>query len=321
MKTQGLRMLCTLMLGLGLIPAPARGTTPQVPHFDWTEQGIATPVRNQGRSKNCWAFTATEALEANWTIRHHKYVMLSPQPILDRTHLQNGGHLYTAFSILTKYGTTLEEYYPSRTTPGPLWPVPTPFRAAKWSYIGNGQRPTIYQLKEALLEHGPLAVGIYSTANFRNYRGGVFRELLYFPPGTAVNHDVLLVGWNDQYGVWKIKNSWGRNWGNNGYGWVAYQSNLIASSAAWVEAADEPPILRPSPSPMNKMWDNHDWPEPSMNNMNKMWNNPNWPNDGPPFLRPPPFGNMWDDRDWPEDEPPFLRPPPPPWAWRLRPQP
>jgi Papain family cysteine protease len=215
---------------------------PQDKAFDWTQRGVSSPVRNQGNSKNCWAVSATEALEANWTIRTGQRVTLSPQPILDRTHQAGADKVSTAFSVLQKFGTTVESQYPYTHVPGVLKNVPTPYRAAQWSYVVEGpNKATVAQIKQALCDHGPLAAGVLSTPAFKKYKGGVHREAVNNTNPTSINHFVLIVGWNDQHGAWKIKNSWGTAWGEHGYMWIGYQSNHIGSYAAWVESASGQP--------------------------------------------------------------------------------
>ena len=39
---------------------------------------------------------------------------------------------------------------------------------------------------------------------------------------TVKNHFVQVVGWDDDRQAWHVKNSWGTNWGLDGYAWVSY---------------------------------------------------------------------------------------------------
>jgi len=48
------------------------------------------------------------------------------------------------------------------------------------------------------------------ASKWSSYRSGVFNTC-----GTSINHAVLLVGVVG--GSWKIKNSWGTSWGENGF--------------------------------------------------------------------------------------------------------
>lgn len=55
----------------------------------------------------------------------------------------------------------------------------------------------------------PIAVTVDAT-NWSKYSSGIFSNC-----ATGINHAVLLVG--SVSGNWKIKNSWGANWGEQGY--------------------------------------------------------------------------------------------------------
>ena len=62
------------------------------------------------------------------------------------------------------------------------------------------------------------------------------------------NHAVVIVGWDDtrgSHGAWKIRNSWGETFGQNGHLWIAYECSSIgfganyfrypAGRGAWVD--------------------------------------------------------------------------------------
>jgi len=95
-------------------------------------------------------------------------------------------------------------------------------------------------LEEALCRYGPLAVALYVDGEeFCAYTSGVYSGVR--SGGQAVNHAVLLVGWDDGKQAWLIKNSWGLGWGEKGYMWIRYGSNDVGFGAAWVVAADGDP--------------------------------------------------------------------------------
>ncbi len=107
-------------------------------------------------------------------------------------------------------------------------------RALAWGYVNEqqpDQLPTVAQFKQALIEHGPLAMPIKGDACFSVYQGGVFNGQKTGNP----NHVMVLIGWDDEKQAWLIKNSWGEEWGEKGFGWVAYGSNSIGLYAAWVQ--------------------------------------------------------------------------------------
>ena len=108
-------------------------------------------------------------------------------------------------------------------------------KAFSWDYVNSppDKLPTVLQLKTALIEHGPLAAPIRYDECLANYKSGVFNEKNL----GIINHVVLLVGWDDDKGAWLIKNSWGEEWGEKGFGWIKYGSNNIGVFAAWIDAA------------------------------------------------------------------------------------
>jgi len=77
-----------------------------------------------------------------------------------------------------------------------------------------------------LVASGPLAVGITVPSSFEEYRSGVYIEpkadggAIGSKPFEPTGHAVLVVGYGvDEQGVkyWRVKNSWGRHFGETGY--------------------------------------------------------------------------------------------------------
>ncbi|OMO74020.1 Granulin, partial [Corchorus capsularis] len=108
-------------------------------------------------------------------------------------------------------------------------------------------------LKKAVA-HQPVSVAIEAGGReFQLYQSGVFTGLC----GTDLDHGVVAVGYGSEDGVdyWLVRNSWGPNWGENGY--IKMERNLattstgkcgIAMVASYpIKNGQNPP--KPSPSP------------------------------------------------------------------------
>jgi len=106
-------------------------------------------------------------------------------------------------------------------------------RALAWGYVEKkpDDMPSVAHLKQALVEHGPLAMPLHGDNCFSVYKGGIYNGQQHGFP----SHVVVLIGWDDQQQAWLIKNSWGEAWGEKGYAWVAYGSNDIGKFAAWIQ--------------------------------------------------------------------------------------
>ena len=94
-------------------------------------------------------------------------------------------------------------------------------------------------LKLALVKYGPISIGIEATDEFQDYgeTEGVFYDSTCKKVGA--NHAMLLVGYGSLDGedYWLVKNSYGQDWGMDGYILMARNySNMcgIATAALYV---------------------------------------------------------------------------------------
>jgi hypothetical protein len=207
--------------------------------FDWSKYKVTGLVYTQGRSKHCWAFAAVEAFECNWRIRNLGNPVLAVQPLLDHTGKEGGAPVPLGLRSLVLNGTTPLAKSPFVGKPRELKKRPAlNYRAVAYGYVRPVDKvPPAEALKEALLKHGPLLVGVYASKSFHAYRGGVYSSLDKPEGGEPpINHAVLLVGWDDKLGAWKVKNSWDVKWGLGGYMWIKYGSNNVGVNTVWVRA-------------------------------------------------------------------------------------
>jgi cathepsin K len=217
---------------------------PTVAAFDWCNLNKVSDSHHQ-QSDDCWANACIEALECNHLLHNGRHAALSPQPILDYLRFgakQVSGSCPIGFDFLQQTGTALLSKYPYTGKPGAPAEIKLPYRALTWGYVARDEQPpTIMQTKKALLQFGPLGTGVLCTDKFVAYRGGLFNEPdAKIPSGARTNHAIIIVGWDDNrgpHGAWKIKNTWGDKWGEQGFMWIEYGSNNIALDPVWVRAA------------------------------------------------------------------------------------
>eukprot|EP01105_Mastigella_eilhardi_P007558 TRINITY_DN1900_c0_g1_i3.p3 TRINITY_DN1900_c0_g1~~TRINITY_DN1900_c0_g1_i3.p3 ORF type:complete len:118 (+),score=30.22 TRINITY_DN1900_c0_g1_i3:23-376(+) len=93
-----------------------------------------------------------------------------------------------------------------------------------------GVAPNETAMQEALYVHGPLSVSV-SSKKLQHYISGTIECGLC---GQTLDHAVVLVGWGaDSRGpYWSLKNSWGADWGEQGYFRLRLGCNCCGVAAA-----------------------------------------------------------------------------------------
>jgi cathepsin L len=211
------------------------------PALDWSTL-VAPPLIRKQAGRDCWAVSAVTCLEWSWAIRNGgEAPELAVQPILDYTQRDEAQGFPVALGAMLKSGTCLASAYPYTAKKGALdKSIPLPYRAIAWGEIARGSRdPTIAQIKQALVDQGPVVAGMYATPLMGKYQGDIFNEHFQVPKdGPRGNHQMVIVGWDDNKGkgCWKIQNSSGPNWGDKGFMWIEYGCNNVGIDACWVRA-------------------------------------------------------------------------------------
>ncbi|CAN6699151.1 unnamed protein product [Malus baccata var. baccata] len=209
---------------------------------NWKEEGIVTPVKDQGHCGSCWTFSTTGALEAAYVQAFGKQISLSEQQLVDcagdfNNNGCNGGLPSQAFEYI-KYngGLDTEAAYPYVGVDG----------ACKFSSENVGVQVVDSvnitlgaeeELKHAVAFVRPVSVAFQVVQSFRFYKSGVYTSDTCGSSSMDVNHAVLAVGYGVEDGVpfWLIKNSWGQSWGDNGYFKMEYGKNMcgVATCASY----------------------------------------------------------------------------------------
>ncbi|MHC5589707.1 C1 family peptidase, partial [Escherichia coli] len=93
------------------------------------------------------------------------------------------------------------------------------------------------ELKHAVGLVRPVSIAFEVVKGFKLYKGGVYTSETCGKTPLDVNHAVLAVGYGVENGVpyWLIKNSWGNDWGVDGYFKMELGKNMcgIATCASY----------------------------------------------------------------------------------------
>ncbi len=225
--------------------------------FDWSKLNVVSSVKDQERCGSCWDFAAVGVFEAMFAIRNGQQNLLdlSEEQLL-RCNTQGfsccGG--WWPFDDIQSRGLVGERLLPYSSgsiscgagSPGPCPPpFPAPnrsYRVDTWGVVKfpSGQQYPISDnddtaLKQSIIDHGPVWACVRVTPSFQDYSSGLFNN----NEDGQINHAIMIVGWTTQ--GWIIRNSWGRDWGQDGYMLIKYRTNRIGFGAAWVE----PEIINP----------------------------------------------------------------------------
>jgi C1A family cysteine protease len=205
---------------------------------DWTEK--MSPVKDQKDLGSCVGFAVTAVKEFQEQMEHarevkagkfdhrnNKYYDLSEAWVywmckkIDEWPGVEGTSIRYAMKVLQRLGVPCEYAWPyNPVVKGE--PRSWADLVARWALIDSYWRVNdLEDLKDALMD-GPVAIGV-----------GVYEEIFYVgnngiikdpanPKYCYGGHAIAAVGYDDNTGYVKFKNSWGPRWGNKGYGFLSY---------------------------------------------------------------------------------------------------
>lgn len=221
--------------------------------YDMREYNRVSPVRDQGIYGTCWAFASLAALET--TVMPEENLVFS----VDHMTLSNsfnvspndGGQYNMSIAYLAAWqGPVLEKddpYGDHKTKPS-------------LSAVKHLQEAIIIKdkdynaVKSSVYKYGGVETVIYcdlQNATSSSYYYNKNRASYYYDGENAPNHDVVIVGWNDDFpkeyfniepegdGAFICKNSWGKDFGEDGYFYISYyDTNICSNSVVYTKLGD-----------------------------------------------------------------------------------
>ncbi|KAL4441770.1 hypothetical protein ABPG74_008767 [Tetrahymena malaccensis] len=196
-----------------------KNTDEKIPEsVDWRKKGAVSPVRDQGNCGCCYAITSAGALEGLYKIKTGKLEVFSPQYIIDCSNGQfdnagcDGGTSAGVFQYVQRHGINLESRYPYQDKQNKKC-----LNKETISFI-NGYKEIPKgdcQEIERVLSKQPVSISI-DARKLKNYQSGILKQC---SKKINLDHEILAVGYTPEYFI--LKNSWGTDWGIDGYFHVA----------------------------------------------------------------------------------------------------
>jgi len=218
--------------------------------FDWREQATLTPIKNQGVCGSCWAFSTVATLQDVMATRGKGQLDLSEQYLLSCNKEGwscDGG--FFAHDYHRTPGAVPESNFPYQGTQVACKPnLSHLYKIGSWAFLPSANEntpPTVEAIKNAIYTYGPISAGVGASNAFMSHTSGVFTRC----DGTRPNHAINIVGWDDDGQYFIIKNSWGVEWGEQGYGKIKYGCNYIGIAANYIILSSAAPSPTPSPTP------------------------------------------------------------------------
>ena len=215
-------------------------------YYSLIDENLTTPVKDQQTSGNCWAFAPIAVMEScilkasgdalDLSEENMKNLMALYSDYGWNMNTNDGGYDKMGWGYLTSWlGPVLEsdDLFDDNShlsgilnSIGHVQNIIFLYRA---NYTDNDA------IKRALMQYGAVGTTMY-MAGYLNSNNAYY----YYRTSDSSNHAVTIVGWDDNFsknnfaytapgdGAWIVKNSWGPDWGNNGYFYVSYYDTRLA---------------------------------------------------------------------------------------------
>lgn len=217
---------------------------------------------NQGNQASCVAWAVCYGLKSYQEAVERKQKPLSNNQVFSPAYVYNqikingcgkGSYIFKALDLLKTEGVATMQQFPydqfdcSRIPSGPDKTSARPYAIAEWRTV---PLTTEADVKSHIATGFPVVIGMLVDDGFKQMRAN---DIYTGPSGRELGgHAMVVTGYDDDRQAFKVLNSWGTGWGDNGFGWISYaafkQRVREAYSAQDIVIAD-PTNIRPPDEP------------------------------------------------------------------------
>ena len=221
-----------------------------------------SPIRDQGTRGACVAF-ATCAVKEYQEMKQHGFsgayrkgrYDLSEEFIYQQVAQKGGGSfIRDAMKIINHQGVAREAHMPydnrGRDFDAP-YKIDDDWRRKYRRALGDARKARtanyaviggIMEAKQSLLTNGPLVIGMRWHNAWFNPRNNIIRQQR--DRNWMGGHAFVICGFDDSKKQFIIRNSWGTDWGEDGYGYMDYDVVSYADARMWTMYDRENPYLK-----------------------------------------------------------------------------
>ncbi|MCI9596306.1 MAG: C1 family peptidase [Firmicutes bacterium] len=241
--------------------------------FSLVEAGYIPAVRNQKHSNNCWAYGAIASLESNLLLTgqaEQRELDLSENHLAwftykgknesaksryagkdtyrawqtGKPYQEGGNRWFSAATLARWYGAVDQSRARSASPLSSKLQTISDIRLKNADFLPNpkteGSRNTI---KQYLITKGAISMNYYHRDGLVKKKAG--KTVYYCGTKKIPNHEVTIVGWDDSVpagkgrGAWLVRNSYGKEWGDDGYFYLSYYDRNLCNPT-FFEAEAQP---------------------------------------------------------------------------------